>query len=149
MKEIEEKEKQLEQMETEFVTNAREEIRLEEMRLSKEKQAKVDNRKQELEAMLASMQEMEKEFDELDAGFDAQLANILSPDLALMDTNQTKEEQKWSIQSRRDTILIETNSNEKFRYVVNMNERMIQKMSIKSSKKFRKRLSGIVCSESL
>lgn len=94
MKEIEEKEKQLEQMETEFVTNAREEIRLEEMRLSKEKQAKVDNRKQELEAMLASMQEMEKEFDELDAGFDAQLANILSPDLALMDTNQTKEEQK-------------------------------------------------------
>ena len=66
MKDIEEKERQLEQMESEFKTNAREEIRLEEVRLSEEKQAKVDNRKQELEAMLASMQEMEKEFDELD-----------------------------------------------------------------------------------
>ena len=66
MKDIEDKERQLEQMESEFKTNAREEIRLEEVRLSEEKQAKVDNRKQELEAMLASMQEMEKEFDELD-----------------------------------------------------------------------------------
>ena len=66
MKDIEEKERQLEQMESEFKTNAREEIRLEEVRLSEEKQAKVDNRKQELEAMLASMQEMEKEFDEID-----------------------------------------------------------------------------------
>ena len=47
---------QLEQMESEFKENAREEIRLEEVRLSEEKQAKVDNRKQELEAMLVSMQ---------------------------------------------------------------------------------------------
>ena len=71
MRDIEEKERQLEQMESEFKANAREELRLEEVRLSQEKQAKVDNRKQELQAMLASMQEMEKEFDELDAGFDA------------------------------------------------------------------------------
>jgi len=56
MKDIEEKERQLEQMESEFKENAREEIRLEEVRLSEEKQAKVDNRKQELEAMLVSMQ---------------------------------------------------------------------------------------------
>ena len=82
-------------MESEFVANAREEIRLEEVRLSKEKQAKVDNRTKELEAMLASMQEMEKEFDELDAGFDAQLANVLSPDLSLLE-NITNENQQTS-----------------------------------------------------
>ena len=55
MKEIKEKEKLLEKMETEFKTDALEEIRLEEIRLSEEKQAKVDTRKKELEAMLASM----------------------------------------------------------------------------------------------
>ena len=85
MKEIEEKERQLELMESEFKTNALEEIRLEEMRLDQEKQAKVDNRKQELEAMLASMQAMEKEFDELDAGFDEQLSSMLSPELQLLE----------------------------------------------------------------
>ena len=87
MKEIEEKERKLEQMESEFKTEALEEIRLEEIRLSEEKQGQVDTRKKELEAMLASMQEMEKEFDELDAGFDAQLANMLPPDLALLEEN--------------------------------------------------------------
>ena len=85
MKEIEEKERQLELMESEFKNDALEEIRLEEMRLDQEKQAKVDNRKQELEAMLASMQAMEKEFDELDAGFDEQLSNMLSPELQLLE----------------------------------------------------------------
>ena len=50
----------------------------------------MDNRKQELEAMLARMQEMEKEFDELDAGFDAQLANMISSEMSLLeDNNQT------------------------------------------------------------
>ena len=85
MKEIEEKERQLELMESEFKNDALEEMRLEEMRLDQEKQAKVDNRKQELEAMLASMQAMEKEFDELDAGFDEQLSNMLSPELQLLE----------------------------------------------------------------
>lgn len=85
MKEIEEKERQLELMESEFKNDALEEIRLEEMRLDQEKQTKVDNRKQELEAMLASMQAMEKEFDELDAGFDEQLSNMLSPELQLLE----------------------------------------------------------------
>ena len=85
MKEIEEKERYLELMESEFKKDALEEMRLEEMRLDQEKQAKVDNRKQELEAMLASMQAMEKEFDELDAGFDEQLSNMLSPELQLLE----------------------------------------------------------------
>lgn len=35
--------------------------------------------------MLASMQAMEKEFDELDAGFDEQLSNMLSPELQLLE----------------------------------------------------------------
>ena len=90
MKDIEEKEKLLEQMETDFKSEALEEIRLEEIRLSEENTAKVDTRKKELEAMLAQMQKMESEFDELDAGFDTQISNMLSPDLALLEGANTE-----------------------------------------------------------
>ena len=55
----------------------------EEIKLSDDKQAQIDNRKKELEAMLANMQMLESEVDELDAEFDDQLSALLKPDLAI------------------------------------------------------------------
>ena len=65
MEEIEQKELLLAQKEQEFKQEAYEEIKL-----SDDNQAQVDTRKKELEAMLANMQHLESQFDELDADFD-------------------------------------------------------------------------------
>ena len=53
----------------------------EEIKLSDDKQAQVDTRKLELEAMLANMMKMDSEFDELDAELDDELSMLLKPDL--------------------------------------------------------------------
>ena len=54
----------------------------EEIKLSEDKQAKVDARQAELQAMLANMQMIDAEFDELDNEMDEQLSLLLKPDLA-------------------------------------------------------------------
>lgn len=53
----------------------------EEIKLSDDKQAQVDSRKKELEAILANMMKMDSEFDELDAELDHDLSLLLKPDL--------------------------------------------------------------------
>ena len=65
MEQIEIKERLLAQKEQEFKAEVYEEIKL-----SDDKQAQVDKRKKELEAMLAGMQQLESEFDDLDQDFD-------------------------------------------------------------------------------
>ena len=80
MEQIEEKERERQAKEEKFNEDAYEEIEL-----SDDKQAQVDVRKKELEAMLASMAEMESEFDDIDADFDDQLGLLLQPDLAGFD----------------------------------------------------------------
>ncbi len=62
MEKIEEKERLLEQKEELSIQNSYKDIKL-----SDEKQAKVDKKKKELEEMLANMLKLESEFDEIDA----------------------------------------------------------------------------------
>ena len=76
LREIAEQEALLKEKEDQFREEAYEEIRL-----SEEKQALVDARNQQLRAILASMQELEAEVDDLDADFDTQLNALLKPDL--------------------------------------------------------------------
>ena len=77
MEQIEEKERERAEKEQVFKEEAYEEIKL-----SDDKQAQVDARKKELEAMLANMQEMESEFDDFDTNFDDELGKLLKPDLS-------------------------------------------------------------------
>ena len=65
MEEIEAKELLLAKKENEFKEGAFEEIKL-----SDDNQAQVDKRKKELEAMMANMQLMESEFDDIEDDFD-------------------------------------------------------------------------------
>ena len=76
LREIAEQEALLKEKEDQFREEAYEEIRL-----SEEKQALVDARNQQLRTILASMQELEAEVDDLDADFDTQLNALLKPDL--------------------------------------------------------------------
>lgn len=66
MAQIELKEKELEEREEGF----KREAALEGIRLSDFNQAQVETRKKELEVMLANMQQLESEFDEIDQEFD-------------------------------------------------------------------------------
>lgn len=51
-----------------------------EVKLSDDRQAKVNDRKKELEAILAGMQKLESEFDDLDDDFDDELGLLLKPE---------------------------------------------------------------------
>lgn len=80
MEQIEIKERLLAQKEQEFKAEAYEEIKL-----SDDNQAQVDKRKKELEAMLAGMQQLESEFDDLDQDFDDQLGSLLGPEITSLE----------------------------------------------------------------
>ena len=97
MDEIEQKEKLLREKEEEFKEEAYEEIKLSEVN-----QAQVDNRKIELEAMLANMQKLEAEFDELDADFDDQLSLLLAPNIEGLNTLINKNQKTNQNQSKGD-----------------------------------------------
>lgn len=71
MEEIEAKELLRVQKENEYKEESKE------IKLSDDKQAQVDNRKKELEAMIANMQKMESEFDDIQDDFDDELSLLL------------------------------------------------------------------------
>ena len=98
MDEIEQKEKLLRQKEEEFKEEAYEEIKLSEIN-----QAQVDSKKVELEAMLANMQKLEAEFDELDADFDDQLGLLLTPSIEGLDSLINKKQKPKQNQSKDDS----------------------------------------------
>ena len=78
MEQIEAKERERAEKEQVFKEESYEEIKL-----SDDKQAQVDTRKKELEAMLANMHLMESEFDDdLGADFEDPLDSLLKPDLS-------------------------------------------------------------------
>ena len=66
MEQIEAKEQERNKKNEEFMQEAA----FEEIKLSSDKQAQVDDKNAKLQAILANMQALESEFDELDAEFD-------------------------------------------------------------------------------